>query len=90
MLSVSMFVSMLREVLRPGALAFLKDPADPNFNPFRELVEEPLTRHARRIAMSAAIYGAHAAQHSGSFGLVNPPRGCLGGPKLGGVTLEAL
>ena len=52
MLAISMFVSQLREVLRPGALAFLKDPADPNFNPFRDLVEEPLPRHARRIVAS--------------------------------------
>jgi E3 ubiquitin-protein ligase MARCH6 len=44
-------------VLRPGVLSFLRDPADPNYNPFRDLVEEPLHRHLRRVALSLLIYG---------------------------------
>jgi E3 ubiquitin-protein ligase MARCH6 len=45
------------QVLRPGVLSFLRDPADPNYNPFRDLVEEPLHRHLRRVALSLLIYG---------------------------------
>lgn len=57
MLQVSIFVSILREVLRPGVLAFLRDPADPNYNPFRDLVDDPLHKHVRRVAVSFVVYG---------------------------------
>lgn len=57
MIHVSMFVSHLREILRPELLWFLRNPDDPDFRPFRELVEKPLSRHARRMCMSTLIYG---------------------------------
>jgi hypothetical protein len=57
MLHVSAAVAALRDALRPGVLAFLRDPADPAFDPFRDLVREPLRRHAARVAASAALYG---------------------------------
>jgi hypothetical protein len=57
MLSVSHCVACLRQVLRPGILAFLRDPADPQFDPFRDLVREPLRRHALRVAASCCLYG---------------------------------
>nr|PNR39211.1 hypothetical protein PHYPA_019489 [Physcomitrium patens] len=47
MLQISIFVSLLREVLKPGVLYFLRDPADPNYNPFRDLIDDPLHKHAR-------------------------------------------
>lgn len=57
MVHVSMFVSHLREILRPQLLWFLRNPDDPDFRPFRELVEKPLSRHARRMCLSTLIYG---------------------------------
>jgi hypothetical protein len=56
MLYVSLFISLLREVMRPGLFWFLRNPDDPNFHPFRDLVEESLPKHARRIVLSAMIY----------------------------------
>jgi E3 ubiquitin-protein ligase MARCH6 len=56
MVHISLFVSLLREVLRPQLLWFLRNPDDPEFHPFRELVEKPLWRHARRICLSVMIY----------------------------------
>ena len=56
MLHVSVGVGVLREVLRPGVLAFLRDPADPNYNPFRDLVEDSVAKHMRRVGFSALIY----------------------------------
>lgn len=56
MVHVSLFVSLLREVLRPELLWFLRNPDDPDFRPFRELVEKPLSRHARRMCLSVCIY----------------------------------
>eukprot|EP00249_Psilotum_nudum_P023521 c28905_g1_i3 orf=461-3532(+) len=57
MLQISIFVSLLREVLRPGVLYFLRDPADPNYNPFRDLVDDPIHKHARRVLLSVVVYG---------------------------------
>lgn len=56
MVHISLFVSLLREVLRPELLWFLRNPDDPDFHPFRELVEKPLSRHARRMCLSVLIY----------------------------------
>ncbi|KAJ7549201.1 hypothetical protein O6H91_07G045200 [Diphasiastrum complanatum] len=58
MLQISIFVSLLREVLRPGVLYFLRDPSDPNYNPFRDLIDDPLHKHARRVLLSVVVYGS--------------------------------
>ncbi|XP_046402994.1 E3 ubiquitin-protein ligase MARCHF6 isoform X2 [Ischnura elegans] len=51
------FVLLLREVLRPGVLWFLKNLNDPDFSPIREMIHLPLIRHARRLIASAVIFG---------------------------------
>eukprot|EP00184_Porphyridium_aerugineum_P005636 CAMPEP_0184696662 /NCGR_PEP_ID=MMETSP0313-20130426/3882_1 /TAXON_ID=2792 /ORGANISM="Porphyridium aerugineum, Strain SAG 1380-2" /LENGTH=1180 /DNA_ID=CAMNT_0027155331 /DNA_START=258 /DNA_END=3800 /DNA_ORIENTATION=- len=56
MVNISLFVTLLREVLRPSLLWFLRNPDDPDFHPFRELVELPLSRHMRRLTISIFIY----------------------------------
>lgn len=56
MVQISLFVSLVRELIRPELLWFLRNPDDPDFHPFRELVEKPLSRHARRLLFSVAIY----------------------------------
>ncbi|KAL5705651.1 RING-type E3 ubiquitin transferase [Ranunculus cassubicifolius] len=58
MLQISIFVSLLRGVLRPGVLYFLRDPADPNYNPFRDLIDDPVHKHARRVLLSVGVYGS--------------------------------
>lgn len=58
MLQISIFVSLLRRVLRPGVLYFLRDPSDPNYNPFRDLIDDPLHKHARRVLLSVVVYGS--------------------------------
>ncbi|CAK7329906.1 unnamed protein product [Dovyalis caffra] len=58
MLQISIFVSLLRGVLRHGVLYFLRDPADPNYNPFRDLIDDPVHKHARRVLLSIAVYGS--------------------------------
>ncbi|XP_074367222.1 putative E3 ubiquitin ligase SUD1 isoform X2 [Apium graveolens] len=58
MLQISLFVSLLRGVLRNGVLYFLRDPADPNYNPFRDLIDDPVHKHARRLLLSVAVYGS--------------------------------
>ncbi|KAL7002836.1 putative E3 ubiquitin ligase sud1 [Sarracenia purpurea var. burkii] len=58
MLQISIFVSLLRGVLRNGVLYFLRDPTDPNYNPFRDLIDDPMHKHARRVLLSVAVYGS--------------------------------
>ncbi|CAL1410132.1 unnamed protein product [Linum trigynum] len=58
MLQISIFVSLLRGVLRHGVLYFLRDPADPNYNPFRDLIDDPVHKHGRRVLLSVAVYGS--------------------------------
>jgi E3 ubiquitin-protein ligase MARCH6 len=47
--------------VRPGVLWFLRNPNDPNFQPVKEMVDQPLAHHTRRIAMSAVLYALIAA-----------------------------
>ncbi|KAJ9551797.1 hypothetical protein OSB04_015842 [Centaurea solstitialis] len=46
------------KVLRNGVLYFLRDPADPNYNPFRDLIDDPVHKHARRVLLSVTVYGS--------------------------------
>ncbi|XP_074340562.1 putative E3 ubiquitin ligase SUD1 isoform X1 [Apium graveolens] len=58
MLQISIFVSLLRGVLRNGFLYFLRDPVDLNYNPFRDLIDATVHKHARRVLLSIAVYGS--------------------------------
>ncbi|VDN01821.1 unnamed protein product [Thelazia callipaeda] len=50
------FVLVLREVLRPGVLWFLRNLNDPEFNPIQEMIELPVIRHLRRLIASTSIF----------------------------------
>ena len=56
MLHVSLLVAVLREVVRPEVLWFLRNPAEVDEHPLRDLVDEPLAKHARRIVLSLLLY----------------------------------
>ncbi|XP_011314969.1 E3 ubiquitin-protein ligase MARCH6 isoform X2 [Fopius arisanus] len=51
------FILLLREVLRPGVLWFLRNLNDPDFSPIQEMIHLPILRHARRLVASAVIFG---------------------------------
>ncbi|OXA63073.1 E3 ubiquitin-protein ligase MARCH6 [Folsomia candida] len=51
------FILMLREVLRPGVLFFLRNLNDPDFNPIQEMIHLPILRHIRRFLFSMIIFG---------------------------------
>lgn len=51
------FVFLLREVLRPGILWFLRNLNDPDFNPVQEMIQLPVFRHIRRFLTSVALFG---------------------------------
>ncbi|XP_023294145.2 E3 ubiquitin-protein ligase MARCHF6 [Lucilia cuprina] len=52
------FISLLREVLRPGVLWFLRNLNDPDFSPIQEMIHLPILRHVRRLISSAMIFGS--------------------------------
>merc|ERR1719318_1033112 len=51
------FVILLREVLRPGVLWFLRNLNDPDFNPIQEMIHLSLLRHVRRFCASLVMFG---------------------------------
>uniref|UniRef100_A0A1B6ML90 E3 ubiquitin-protein ligase MARCHF6 n=2 Tax=Graphocephala atropunctata TaxID=36148 RepID=A0A1B6ML90_9HEMI len=51
------FILLLREVLRPGVLWFLRNLNDPDFSPIQEMIHLPIIRHVRRLLASAVIFG---------------------------------
>lgn len=52
------FVLLLREILRPGVLWFLRNLNDPDFSPIQEMIHLPILRHIRRLLSSAVIFGS--------------------------------
>ncbi|CAH1780425.1 unnamed protein product [Owenia fusiformis] len=52
------FILLLREILRPGVLWFLRNLNDPDFNPIQEMIHLPIYRHARRFLASMVIFGS--------------------------------
>ena len=51
------FVILLREVLRPGVLWFLRNLNDPDFNPIQEMIHLSIARHLRRFFASIVMFG---------------------------------
>lgn len=51
------FILLLREVLRPGVLWFLRNLNDPDFNPIQEMIHLPVYRHIRRFVASMVVFG---------------------------------
>lgn len=52
------FILLLREVLRPGVLWFLRNLNDPDFNPVQEMIHLPVYRHLRRFILSVVVFGS--------------------------------
>lgn len=51
------FILLLREVLRPGVLWFLKNLNDPDFSPIQEMIHLPVFSHIHRLLVSAVTFG---------------------------------
>uniref|UniRef100_A0A914HHT7 RING-type E3 ubiquitin transferase n=1 Tax=Globodera rostochiensis TaxID=31243 RepID=A0A914HHT7_GLORO len=50
------FILILRELLRPGVLWFIRNLNDPDFNPIQEMIEQPVPRHFRRLVTSITLF----------------------------------
>lgn len=56
MFHFAMFVSMCREIVRPGVLFFIRDPNDPQNHPVKEILDRPVATQMRKIGISAIFY----------------------------------
>lgn len=52
------FILLLREILRPGVLWFLRNFNDPDFSPIQEMIHLPILKHIRKLLISAVIFGS--------------------------------
>ncbi|KAL9559630.1 hypothetical protein MBANPS3_000336 [Mucor bainieri] len=55
-LQFSVFIALVREVVRPGVLYFMPDPKDPQFQPVQDIVDQPILILLRKLITRAAIY----------------------------------
>lgn len=51
------FIILLREILRPGVLWFLRNINDPEFHPVKEMIQVSTVRHSRRFLLSLVVFG---------------------------------
>ncbi|WFC99899.1 RING-type E3 ubiquitin transferase [Malassezia yamatoensis] len=58
MFHFAQFLSAIRSVVRPGVLCWMRDAADPDFHPIKEILETRSTLQLRRIVDSMLMYGA--------------------------------
>ena len=56
MIHVAVLVAVLREVVRPEVLWFLRNPEEAIEHPLRDLIDEPVPKHARRITLCLILY----------------------------------
>jgi len=56
MIHVAVLVAVLREVVRPEVLWFLRNPEEAIEHPLRDLIDEPVPKHARRIILCLILY----------------------------------
>jgi len=51
------FIILLREIVRPGVLWFLRNVNDPQFHPVKEMIKLSVVRHSRRFILSLVVFG---------------------------------
>ncbi|XP_050301508.1 E3 ubiquitin-protein ligase MARCHF6 [Anthonomus grandis grandis] len=52
------FILLLREIVRPGVLWFMRNFNDPDFSPIQEMIHLPILEHIRKLIVSAVIFGS--------------------------------
>ncbi|KDN53376.1 hypothetical protein K437DRAFT_292311 [Tilletiaria anomala UBC 951] len=52
------FVSLTRDIARPGVLCWIRDPHDLNFQPVKEILDRKSTTHMAKLGTSVLMYTA--------------------------------
>ncbi|GAB5593245.1 hypothetical protein Unana1_08145 [Umbelopsis nana] len=56
MFHFAVFVTLCRDMVRPGVMWFIRNPNDPQFHPIKEILERPVMFQLRKIGISAMLY----------------------------------
>ncbi|KAF4569838.1 hypothetical protein EYR36_009639 [Pleurotus pulmonarius] len=56
MYSFAILLSSCRNIMRPGAMWFIKDPQDQNSHPIRDILDRPALTQLRKISVSGLMY----------------------------------
>lgn len=67
MFQFAMYVSTIREVVRPGVMWFIRDPNDPQFHPMNDILERPVLTQLRKLAVGTVMYAAMVLGGVGGF-----------------------
>eukprot|EP00834_Sanchytrium_tribonematis_P003785 NODE_159_length_15043_cov_0.440444.p2 type:complete len:960 gc:universal NODE_159_length_15043_cov_0.440444:12697-9818(-) len=67
MFNFSTVVDKIRQVIRPGVLWFLRDPNDAEFKPIKEIIEQPVIKQFKKLAVSAVMYSGFIVIGYGGF-----------------------
>ncbi|KAG8215068.1 hypothetical protein J3R82DRAFT_8489 [Butyriboletus roseoflavus] len=59
-----------RNIMRPGAMWFIKDPQDQNFHPIRDILDRPTLTQFRKLLISAFMYAMVVACGVGSLAIL--------------------
>lgn len=54
----AIYVGVVREIIRPGVLWFIRDPNDPQFNAMRDIISRPVLSQIRKLLIGVVLYGS--------------------------------
>lgn len=56
MFQFAMYVSTVREIVRPGVMWFVRDPNDPHFQPMQEILDRGFLLQLRKLTAGVIMY----------------------------------
>jgi E3 ubiquitin-protein ligase DOA10 len=67
MFQLSRFVAVIRTVVRPGVIWFVRDPNDPDFQPLNEILTRTVLIQLRKLAVGTLMYTVMIVSVIGGF-----------------------
>ncbi|KAJ3147104.1 hypothetical protein HDU86_008100 [Geranomyces michiganensis] len=56
MFQFALYVSTVREIVRPGVMWFIRDPNDEQFHPMNDILERPVFTQLKKLAVGTVMY----------------------------------
>ncbi|KAJ3022734.1 hypothetical protein HKX48_005361 [Thoreauomyces humboldtii] len=56
MFQFALYISTVREIVRPGVMWFIRDPNDEQFHPMNDILERPVLTQLRKLAVGTVMY----------------------------------
>ncbi|KAJ3053322.1 hypothetical protein HK097_004529, partial [Rhizophlyctis rosea] len=70
MFQFALYVSTVRDIVRPGVMWFIRDPSDPRFHPMNDIIERPFWTQMRKLAVGTVMYACMVIGGVGGFVLL--------------------